>query len=452
VCSSFASYPDTMAMEMIEVRGWVLSHGEPRNVYGAWVDDNNEDELPFDLLLDVGWTPTPGITAINDAATVTQWLTPYNIVAFGEKAPVFNPPVGADPANALPPGTGMDDAPSSKWSELGHKSKWGGTASAVVHVEVDGWGADRGCSWLGTGATPQYGYYGDSTNPTSLSCYSGATGYFSYESFTPFGWTFTTASGHTTWFPIHWPFPIAVSDSNGMHSYIQNGDYVRVVGTLWRDGYHGPSNLLYPPSGYGDMGDAKSCWQGDDDYTNNSGHLEIHPVEFVEKRSPPPLETVHVLAAYQICDKWGDLVQLTDSFRMPSRPYADSVLHVDEYLRGDFTNYTSLRPTSAEQRVYIDPTGLVSIFVQAEDANPPAKFMALYDAYWTRGCAAGTTLCGVQCTTPSSDPRNCAVCGRVCPPVGGAVPTCVAGACGYACRSGYHDCGGSCVLNGTICP
>jgi hypothetical protein len=476
VCQSFATYPNNQSLENVEIRGWVVASGEPQP---DGVDDNTEGEMEFSVMLDVNWTPTPGITAINTLQQIGSWLTPYNIMTWGLKNPVYQAGTSGSPGDALPEGTFV--VPQTKWSELG-KGKWGGVGSAVIHIEVDGWAAGRGCLTLplSPDGWPFHDAYAESTNPAQ-SCSNShydldmngnviwvpATFWDDIGRTAPAGWTYTTPDADQPAFRIYWPFtPPSIS----------NGDYVRLVGTLFRDSYHGPSTTFYPPRGYGELGDEQSCWQGDDDYTDNGGHLEMHPVSLIQHATPPSAANVHRIGAYEICDKWNDLVNLQDSFAMPTpAPHALSFVHVNEFVRGDFTNWTSLRPDSSATRYYVSPGGVVNIMVQSQDGNPPAKFMGLYEAYWdctpycTDMCAAADNGCGQpcghdQCETnfacaPGSTGScvrvctpNCSTscggtsdgCGATCPTIncGGSL-TCNAGSCG--CPAGTIDCGGTCV-------
>ncbi len=59
-------------------------------------------------------------------------------------------------------------------------------------------------------------------------------------------------------------------------------------------------------------------------------------------------------------------------------------------------------------------------------------------------CGGTSALCGLVCADLQNDPTNCRICGRVCPPVPNASPTCTAAVCGFDCNPGFHNCSGVC--------
>jgi hypothetical protein len=466
-CKSAAVYPNDDALERVEVRGWIVASGDPRA--DGSVDNGPDEEFELNLLVDVGWTPSePGASAaLNSAKMLGDWLTPFNIVSFGVPYPAYNPPLGNDPARAIPQGVGFPDMPAQYLTELNHdKTTWGSGSAAVLHIEVDGWGPERGChpgglaNYLGPpekGCAPPYAVppppWPMSDWPPDqraalikLYCDSPNSACYDYRAEAPSGWAqFATPSSRNSAQPIYWPFALTSKDSNGNTiGVFRNGMYVQLVGTLWRDGYHGPKTTFYPPRGYGDLGDAQSCWQGADDYTDNGGHLEVHPVDSMVVMPDGPTQSVlHTVGAYQICGKNGNLSTIVDVFRPGGRPaYLNAQSHVDEYVRGDFTNWRSLRPSADAPRYSVGPLGDVTVRVSAEDNPIPAKFMALYDAYWT---------CSPSCSGRCGGDDGC---GGVCPPQpcsnGRA---CISGLC--QCPSGTAECpvqGNACVTPDACCP
>lgn len=64
----------------------------------------------------------------------------------------------------------------------------------------------------------------------------------------------------------------------------------------------------------------------------------------------------------------------------------------------------------------------------------------------TNGCGPGAPLaCGADCVDPLTSTRNCGGCNVKCPDVTNGTSQCMAGACGFTCKNGFHACGGRCA-------
>jgi hypothetical protein len=78
------------------------------------------------------------------------------------------------------------------------------------------------------------------------------------------------------------------------------------------------------------------------------------------------------------------------------------------------------------------------------------------------GCpTAAPVLCGQECVAPMTSINHCGVCGHACPAVDQATIACTLGVCSFTCKTGYHACGGKCVVTTdptacgaacTVCP
>jgi hypothetical protein len=113
-----------LAMERAEVRGWLL--GDVATVGGG---NNGEDEVSFEILLDIGWTNRANVYAVNTLAQLSPFITPANVVAFGRHE-------GAAPDQPGGPATLANAGPAP----IDPYATFGGQYAAVVHVEIDGWG------------------------------------------------------------------------------------------------------------------------------------------------------------------------------------------------------------------------------------------------------------------------------------------------------------------------
>jgi hypothetical protein len=65
-------------------------------------------------------------------------------------------------------------------------------------------------------------------------------------------------------------------------------------------------------------------------------------------------------------------------------------------------------------------------------------------------CPPGQSCCGGVCKDTNSDPNNCGISCKVCPPgPANSTPICANGTCDFVCNSGYSRCGNICTLLGT---
>jgi hypothetical protein len=66
----------------------------------------------------------------------------------------------------------------------------------------------------------------------------------------------------------------------------------------------------------------------------------------------------------------------------------------------------------------------------------------------TNGCTpAAPLLCGNDCVDPLTSVNHCGACNAKCAAVANATVACVAGACTFTCKAGFHACGAKCVQN-----
>ncbi len=67
------------------------------------------------------------------------------------------------------------------------------------------------------------------------------------------------------------------------------------------------------------------------------------------------------------------------------------------------------------------------------------------------GCAAeNPTKCGQSCVDLMDDPLHCGGCNAACTAPANADVRCESGICTSTCRSGYHECNGSCADDGSV--
>jgi len=104
-----------------------------------------------------------------------------------------------------------------------------------------------------------------------------------YTQHVPPGWIRQPTAG-----PVFWPFPFYNAD--GTEKFPQ-GTYVRAVGTLWRDGVHGPGSTGFTDDQYA----ANGCWNNDS--TPNIGTQEMHNVDWMEPITRDPSIPMHTVVS-----------------------------------------------------------------------------------------------------------------------------------------------------------
>lgn len=397
------------ATETAEVRGWIVAVAA---VHGG------EDEFEFDILPDIGWRPASTAYAVNTFDRLLQFVTPVNLVKFGYRK--YSP--------ARPPVTG-----TPRWSELNSSpgdtcipggnpllqgcsnATWGGVYAPIIHVEIDGWGPNRGAC-------------DDSLPGGTFSCGSNWT-----NENAPLGWTYDAST------QIWWPFPMSPFP-------FVAGDYVRVVGTLWKDFAHSgfdPNTPDYQEA-------AINCW--DSGSTHGIGWQEIHGVDFMEHVDRDPNAPMHIVTGYALCSSSaGQQTVIRDTFSMGSQPanQPNAVPVIREGWFGPVIDWSTV------DLFYNDPANpgsrmsSGSFYLSATPTSSArALFNALYDVYWDN-CGAGFSACGAQCIPTTDDVDNCGACGHQCAGIANGHPVCTNSSCSTACDAGYTSCSGVCIRTDT---
>ncbi len=334
--------PKGKAQEKVEVRGWVFRIKEGG---AGWTDGN--EEYAFDLLLDYGWMPeTKDVYPINSIEAINSAITPHNVILFGFSFPPSSPLF--DPYWQGPQMSSMLDTDGKVW---------GGPEAMVVHVEVNGWSADgrmKGnqvpSDWMAMEATPG----------------------------------------------VYWPFDPSNPPSEKSIP-LREGDYVRLVGTLWEDEPHiypwNPFRSNYGDNRGGEIGNtAKADW--DEGSTKGRGWFEIHPVDFMARIDDPGILyhfqdniSSALRSAFEIITIIGETKFIRD-IRPPGKPlFQDSTVGFEEFIDGDFTVYPSIGigTDAVGSHEVIKMDDMIQVRVSTKKGSfwgHGAKFKAAYRVFW----------------------------------------------------------------------
>ena len=258
-------------------------------------------------------------------------------------------------------------------------------------------------------------------------------------------------------FPNATFWPGVFKDSAGNHCF-QIGDYVRLVGTLWRDELH---------AGGGTQGEASLCWQQES--TPNIGWTEMHPVDYITKLPPPAANRnnasmdygIHTLGTYAICSTDFGSYQGISFTTIPAyKPvpfagagYENNQAHVTEVVHDPYVNWLSLvypyNTSSQSSRTGVSTDGKsvsLQVIVQATQDHR-GLFSGYYDIYWS---------CAPSCPSNRCLSDGCG--GLTCPNSCTGNFVCTAGTDAYSCQcpSPYAVCAttNACILPSDcpVCP
>jgi hypothetical protein len=206
----------------------------------------------------------------------------------------------------------------------------------------------------------------------------------------PAGWTTPVIDAGDTnaaaWANTSWPFD--PFDPDARLSKVQPGECARITGSLWQDGAHdgnAPATMSGSPWSFFDS--RKGAW------------LEIHPVDWLERRAIPPA-IQKTPALFELID----YDQNTKSRTMPITPEAarpvGAVLRCRELIDGRLTDMNTVTRHDVlmtddrvdvtvevkrtvkrgPRRGYVAPGALIT----------PGRFKAVYVVWWESGGAPET--------------------------------------------------------------
>jgi hypothetical protein len=270
--------PRGIVLERAEVRGWVLGGAGIHLPSGGGTHPATvENEITFDLQPDIDWKPDRPAgggnpTPINSLDALLRYTSPF---LPGENKDDKSP----DYHNIMPP--------------------------IRIHVEINGWGsracrrpwpetfdAKRLCDFARANRPPGWNYE-VFLHERVPALETPGVDYSDCHKLTDYN---VALPGLSSWFPFN------VLPQNEIASYdnstycvlqrtpdgkvrstwdqskgtwqpevIQEGQYVRLVGTLWEDGSH----------------NQKNCWNGDRSFSADRGWVEMHPVDELQFLTPP---------------------------------------------------------------------------------------------------------------------------------------------------------------------
>jgi len=351
------------ATERVEVRGWL-----PEAPAGGC----DPAEVCWNTILDYGWkSESLGASlSLNTPELIVQHLTPHDIMNFG--------------AGDETPSTFSNAALNDLQSNCLDTSTFGipehdcvGEMADGIHVEADGWRTP--------GFNPTGNHSGDFQIPAPPDWnqmdtqQSGTVPENNDMNGNP-----TTAGELLS----RWPFdPFDPPAMPGQSAFLAQGDYVRIVGTLWED---------HPSGGW-----ATRCWDSSVQIgtgtRNNRGWKEIHPVDYIARlggSSSGRDLTNDKLVIVTICGA-GNGITKTISLGTPP---PNSALACTEILNTEWTVSPQTDIGTDQITPLADGTG-VQVQLKLNPRGPlqgDPKFYAGYHVRWQPQSASSGTA-GFQC-------------------------------------------------------
>jgi WSC domain-containing protein len=348
--------PRGPALTRTEIRGWISHLGEA-NPEG---DYNIEQEYAMDIVLDVGWHQGPvacpiggcrgpGTLYVNTLAQISWLIQNQNLIYFGNYTNYDGSTGGRHVGRVF-----GSPAPTVF-----------GSPAPTVHLEWDGWGPSTG------------------------------RGGPNYQTRIPYGWVQNGANGSS---PLYFPADLAP----GGRSF-QVGDYVRVVGTFWRDEDHNTYDWGLVGGALKNPNVIRTANQCMRDVDGTNAWREMHPPDTIELLTEPAPR--HTVVAYSLCDYSGsyamtDTLDLTRAGSPGSAAYgpwvAPACSHVASITPATRGTVVSAATAFSDGRHATFQTGITAT----------GSGMVLYDVVWAPGCPGGTT-CGADGSCAPPAPLDC---------------------------------------------
>jgi hypothetical protein len=220
---------------------------------------------------------------------------------------------------------------------------------------------------------------------------------------------------------------------------LAQGQYVRIVGTGWRDEDHNEYSM-FGLKNSSPVTEANDCFRQYFSQHTNSWR-EIHSADIIETSSPQQDRPRHTLVAYAACEG-GTPDYMVDYQDLSSLPYGQGRPDSGQYI-SDITSWM-LGDTGMVSASSVTGVGTIgtTVTLGVGAGGRPGALTVFYDVTWG-SCPSGLVGCGTKCVSLATT-SNCGACGNAC----GAGATCTNGTCvaPLSCPAGQAICGNACAV------